>query len=215
MDNNFFDTMVFEKKCIICNSQISKFELLCDSCKNKAIYYENKNLSSELNSYDDIYCLFKYEGNIKSAIYNIKKNHETELLYEFGKMLKTKLKVEKEIDMITYVPTNFKKMLERGYNQSQLLGKIVAGYMDVNCKKVISRKFKINDKEIKKLSKQKRFSEVENRFYLKEEYIVNDKNILLVDDVTTTGATLNVCSELLKKAGASKVVCAVIATGRN
>ena len=108
------------------------------------------------------------------------------------------------------VPLHPKKLRERGFNQSLLLAKAVAvklnGLLDflslIRAKETIPQTT---------LSKTERKKNVQNAFVLKNPAGVLKKNILLVDDVFTTGNTLNECAKVLTRGGAKAVFCVTLA----
>ena len=123
---------------------------------------------------------------------------------ELAKMM-TDTFIEEEMcaDVVTFVPMTAKEIKERGYNQSELLAEEVAKRLNLPITSTVLK--------IKETDKQKRLTAKERRENLKGVFAVADKTaikgkrILLVDDVITTGATVNECSAVLKKAGATKV----------
>ena len=106
-------------------------------------------------------------------------------------------------DCITYVPLHPFRLGTRGYNQSQLLAEALGGMMHVP---VISALRKT--KHTKPLSKQKRIDRkkaVKDVFALRKNADIQGKRVLLVDDIFTTGSTIETCSRLIKKGGAREI----------
>src|SRR5699024_499771 len=108
------------------------------------------------------------------------------------------------IDMIYYVPLHRRKKARRGYNQGELLANYVSKKRSIpishNLKKIRSTK------DQHRLNRLERQTNLNNSFKLKNGQEVYGKNILLIDDLVTTGATLNECSKLLKKNNVNSVV---------
>lgn len=107
-------------------------------------------------------------------------------------------------DLIIPVPLHYKKLLKRKYNQSQILAKSIASYMKKPLE--ISVVTRIKDGSQKGKNKNERNKNVRNSFTLSKTESIQGKIILLVDDVITTGATVNEIAHLLKKNGAEKVL---------
>ena len=114
----------------------------------------------------------------------------------------------KNADIIVPVPLFWWKNLRRGYNQAALLSEIISQECDIKINDIM-RRIK-NTKSQTKLDEQARRKNVLNAFALKSNGI-KDKIVLLVDDVMTTGATINECARVLKNAGAKEVYSCVAA----
>ncbi|MCQ2562086.1 MAG: ComF family protein, partial [Alphaproteobacteria bacterium] len=111
-----------------------------------------------------------------------------------------------KIDIVLPVPLAWKRLFVRGYNQATLLAKPIAKYfsakLDVDS---VKRKYR-SDMGHKSFAERKK--NISGVFVIKNNKNISGKNILLVDDVMTSGATFNELAHILRKAGA-KSVCAV------
>lgn len=119
-----------------------------------------------------------------------------------------------EIDCITEVPLHIKKEKERGFNQVDILCKNISEYTGVVYEKGILTRVKKTIPQ-NTLSAKERYDNLNNAFISKN---CEGKHILLVDDIFTTGATVNACSRVLYRAGAKKVsvfCLAVTETGKS
>lgn len=214
--------LLFPNKCMMCDVKINntnKFYSLCDKCIEKIniyrIKYEEK-VPEFLKNINEFYCLFEYKDEIRDIILNYKFNGEIWRGKFFGRLLYDYMKeynALKKIDVISYVPVNDKSMAKRGYDQvyeiSAEISKI-SGILLVDC-------FKKNDKIKDNAAENKsRIDRLKEKKYtlLNNKDKINGKNILLIDDVLTTGATINECVKLLKENGAENISVAVLATGR-
>lgn len=178
--------------CLICGTEINNEAMYCINCMNYDHFYE-KNRS-----------LLKYEGLAVSLIKRFKFGNKRYIAEEFGKMLADEyLKAEYCCDLIIPVPMSISEYKERGFNQSALLAKEVAKRLNVA--------YSENLIKVRDTSTQKHLKGIERRKNLKSVFSVCDKaelkgkTILLIDDVFTTGATINECSRTLKKATARAV----------
>jgi ComF family protein len=122
---------------------------------------------------------------------------------------------EREInkaDMIIPVPIHLLKRLRRKYNQSELLAKAISNISSVEYEPRILRKIK-QTRQQEGLSGKVRRKNVVGSFGVDENYakLLENKNIILVDDVFTTGATVNECSKIIKKYKAKSVIVATVA----
>jgi competence protein ComFC len=114
-----------------------------------------------------------------------------------------------EFEMLIPVPLNKTRQRERGYNQVVVWGRLLGRTIGIPLiSSAVIRE--LNTPSQVSLPADKRWENVQNAFSAKTD-LVNEKNILLLDDVITTGATLIECAKTLKKAGAKKVSALTIA----
>lgn len=111
--------------------------------------------------------------------------------------------------VIVPVPLHKKRQNHRGFNQSELLARYLSKRLNISGGNALERV--VNTKNQVTLSRKERFLNLEDAFVCVDREFIEGKNVLLIDDVMTTGATLNECAKILKKAGAKKVFGAVIA----
>lgn len=124
----------------------------------------------------------------------------------------TQLKIIKfnpqQYDFITFIPLSPYKMKLRGYNQAKLLAICLAKYFHLPLKDdIITSKYIKNSQT--KLSSRKRKENVQGKFIVRKN--LNNKNVLLVDDVFTTGATISTCWQALYEKGANKIYSITLA----
>lgn len=107
------------------------------------------------------------------------------------------------IDIIAPVPMNFFKEWWKGYNHSDKIAQRLAKSLRLVCLHLLSKKFFIKRQAVS--SRAERLVNIKNVFILNTMYDIKGKNILLIDDITTTGATANECAKVLLNAGARNV----------
>lgn len=162
--------------------------------------------------------IFKYKDKIaKNAIWEIKYNKNKKIIKKFSKILYEFI-LEDLSDEIFFsnfnnpllipVPISDKTRKERGYNQcEEILNEIrrldINNIFEVNFECL--RKTRETPHQSKLSNKTKRLNNLKNCFYA-ERKIIKDRNVIIIDDVTTTGATMSEISKTLKKAGAKKVI---------
>jgi competence protein ComFC len=110
---------------------------------------------------------------------------------------------------LAYIPLHSTRQRWRGFNQAEVLCQSLSQNLGLACINVLVR-CKIT-KTQKDLKKEGRLKNVADAFKLKSGADVHNKNIILVDDVTTTGATLQEAAKVLKRNGAAKVICLTVA----
>ena len=158
-----------------------------------------------------------YRGSLKSLLIKLKFNKQTRLDRYLGQHLASALLATDHVDLIDYllpIPLHWQRYLQRGYNQSELIAQ-ETHYELAKCGlKIPIRKDLVrtqNTPPQMHLSRNERLNNLKNAFALRKDAPFKGKHICIIDDVTTTGATLHVAARLLKKAGAKTVSMAVIA----
>ena len=127
-------------------------------------------------------------------------------------MLNTYYKMNIDVDKIAFVPMFPRKEALRGYNQAELLAKYISKKLD---KPLIYDLIKTkNTLEQSHLNKAERRENLKDSFKLKHKKPINTLRILLVDDIITTGRTMNECSRVLKEAGAMEVIGLAITSSK-
>ena len=118
---------------------------------------------------------------------------------------------EKRIEAIVPVPMYSKKERYRGYNQAALFGRALSEKMDIPCIPRLMIRVK-DTRPQKELNGRERENNVKNAFQSSDN-VVKYKRILIVDDIYTTGATIDSAAKVLKKAGAEKVYFLTVGIG--
>lgn len=222
-------------KCIICKCPIHKENTysLCKDCFGKINFIKNgcikcgkpltdfykseycPNCNEEKYNFERALSCVEYDDNINKLIYSFKYGRKTYLTYPIAKIMKDKLKYEYiEFDYITFVPLHKKREKQRGFNQSYLISKNLGKFINVEVLDLLCRQK--NTKYLSKLSKKDRKLELKDVFTIKGEMNkIVQKNILLIDDIFTSGSTSDEIARTLKRAGASKIYVLSFATGKN
>jgi competence protein ComFC len=112
-------------------------------------------------------------------------------------------------DIITWVPMNAKKRWVRGFNQSELIAKYLSKMTGIPGWPLLREKRNMETQ--RELGIRDRFLNALNRYGIIPDKDINGKSVLLIDDVYTTGATINECARQLRSAGAGDVFCLTIA----
>ncbi len=111
------------------------------------------------------------------------------------------------------IPLSRKRLKQRGYNQSELLGKFLSDKLSVKMRADILYKIKETPSQVEIKDREKRLKNLQGAFAVKKPEAIKNKMIILVDDITTTGATLNEAKRALTQSGAKRVIGLVIAKG--
>ncbi|WP_302280137.1 ComF family protein [Brachyspira pilosicoli] len=227
MLKNFFAVVfniLFPNHCIICKNiiQSDKINYICLDCINKLSYIHRDDYircnrcgriidtkdSTCICSYENIYfdeckSMLYYDDKTSNLIHKMKFSHRYLICKDFAVMLSFYYKdYINKFDVVSFVPLGKNRLLERGYNQSELIARHISKIINIPLiENIIIRK-----KESKPLSmikgKELREKAIKNAFKINQKYeFDNNKkiNILIIDDVFTTGSTLNEMSLELRK----------------
>lgn len=204
--------LVYPNVCGFCN-KICKNEL-CNRCKNKIKKYEINIITKPQNRYfEELISIFKYEGIIREKIIQYKFGDKAYMNNTFAKIILKNEKIcglLKKYDIIIPVPIHKKRKAQRGYNQTQLIANKISKCLNIKlCNNVLVKNK--NTIAQSKLNKKKRVQNIKGAFKILNSEKIKGKDILLLDDIYTTGSTANECSKILKKAGAKTVGVLTIA----
>lgn len=156
---------------------------------------------------------WRYEGPLMEAIHGLKYGQKTFVADILGQMLSqfVKNRFKNQVPLLVMpVPLHSKRLRERGFNQSLLLAKPIAKNLNWELDFLSLKRIRYTPPQTK-LSRKERLNNVQSAFHLKKFDNVHEKNILLVDDVTTTGSTLNECARVLLTGGAKAVLGVTLA----
>lgn len=205
---------IFPFFCLGCNLEGS---LVCDKCQATISVLGIFVPLEKKSSLDDHIAVGLFEENnlLGKLIYAYKYNFITATLPIF-KILIQKFLVENKkyfenVEMIVPVPLHKRRFAERGFNQAEEIGKLLAHELHISLQNILTRK--VATKQQAKLHKQERTENIKNAFVLQKGIDVKNKNIILVDDVFTTGSTLGECARVLKENGAGQVRAFTLARG--
>ncbi|NEZ47060.1 ComF family protein [Clostridium niameyense] len=193
----------YEDKCIICD-EYTREELICNVCK-KNIRYCNDSLTIDKEemtfaAYPSTY----YSGVMVELILRLKYKSDFGAGEVIGNIMIDKILNEKlDFDYITFVPSGKEAYKKRGYNQSEYLSKVISDKIHIP---MISCLYKVKKtKDQIGLSTIERWENVKDSFNVINNNKLYNKNILLIDDVLTTGATVFYCASKIKKSGAKNI----------
>jgi ComF family protein len=162
----------------------------------------------------------RYENAFRDLIHTFKYRKGVWLTEDLGRyLLATYLERIQgagiEIDIIVPVPMQPSKHRTRGYNQTDLLANYLAKHLDIPVKKNLLKRVKTGIISQTRLHRGERFQNAKRAYRLKRHVNLTNLNVLLVDDVVTTGATCKACAELLRTVGAKNVYVLALARPLN
>jgi ComF family protein len=225
--NQFLD-LIFPPQCAICKKKGQK--IFCDECLGKVIFIKPpicricgkprdkyfigelcEDCSKEGMPFEIARSVVLYDGAMKEAIHKFKFEGKKALSSFLGRFLVDYLKRGhipiNKIDAVIPLPLSKKREKQRGYNQSGLLAREISGHYSINVDSTSLKKVKDITPQFE-LSRQHRMSNVKGAF---SSSPLPGKNVLLIDDIYTTGATVREASRALKSAGARNVYVLTLA----
>lgn len=224
---NLFESLIqtlFPKNCAGCNQSFrGQEEILCLSCITH-LPISNTWFQKENIVYQKLYGRFPFEnaccflfftqsGISQKLIHLLKYKSRKDIAFYLGHLFGEHLKESswiKNIDYIIPVPIHKQKRNLRGFNQSQLLAKGLSESLQIPILKDVLIKHKHTSSQTRK-THQERIENVKNVFEVQNKNILLDKHILLIDDVLTTGATLESCSNTILKIQNTRISFATLA----
>lgn len=204
--------LFFPKVCEACSISLKDNEkLICTSCRHElpvTDYHKKEDDSVKKILYGRVKLQnatallhFSKRGITQQLLHKLKyKGHEDIGAY-MGKWIGAELKASNAyntIDVVVPVPLHKRKLRKRGYNQVAKFGKEIAAALDVDYNdEVLLKKSAVKTQVFK--SRTRRFDRDDKLFEIKNGEQLRNKNILLVDDIITTGATVEACADALNK----------------
>lgn len=212
----------FKQSCLLCATQIDNNMSFCQDCLGDLPLAPNPccpqcglktdgqicgNCLKHKPFYDVTHALFSYRYPVDTVIQYYKYRHALQLSKTLGQLLQGKINGS-DIDIMMPMPLHPIRMQERGFNQSLEVAKVFAKQCNINLDITSCNRIK-NTPPQASLTPKARIKNMKDAFNCQTTF--TGMHIGLVDDVMTTGASLNELAKALKRAGASKVSCFVLA----
>jgi ComF family protein len=217
MDLRTIADFLLPRLCVSCSNKLLPIEdNVCNSCQSEFRYIEDDYLKSEyekkfsgkrfISGFRSLYLFEKGKG-LQNVIHALKYQHKFRtgifLGRKAGEYFQNDI-ADWGIDLIIPIPLHRLKKAERGYNQSYYIAKGISLATGIPVREDIVYRKK-NTLSQTTMDRLEREGNMMNAFTLKKISLLKNKNILLIDDVITTGSTLNECAGIIKEAGAENV----------
>lgn len=223
----FILDLLFPPKCVLCHRFYPS--LICPNCLSEIKPFSGKTCSlcgvplqgkghlclqctRNPPSFQKALFYGLYEGKLEEAILRFKFQDHPDLASPLGQLMVQRWRQSGiEVNLVTSVPLSLRSLRIRGYNQAELLAKVVANGLNLPYRNLLKKKRET--KEQSKLKREERLKNLIGAFQaLSPESLLNEA-VLLVDDVLTTGATASECAKTLLGMGASAVYVLTLARG--
>lgn len=206
--------LLYPWKCPGCRISREEHALWCDSCLRK-IWNPRMLNGSRSSNLDGCYALCNYEGPIRKCIVSLKFSGKKHLARSFPELLNRFpwWKALKNFRTAIPIPLSHKRLRERGYNQTDL---IFESWMKAHGRSYLPQGLvRVRHTAAQSgLMRHERLLNMRNAFHINRGIRIRGENIILCDDVYTTGATMEAAAAELKRAGAAMVMGITIASGR-
>jgi len=221
-----FVLLIYPKVCVHCNQTLVKSEdHLCISCasnipsltkteSDSAVIKESFVFLKKLES-AQYFLPFLKRGIARSVLHSLKYRGNYEIGVFFGDLFARNLNasIYKNVDFIIPVPIHVKKEKIRGYNQSEAIATGIGNFLDIPVRNDLIKRVR-NKKSQTSKSKSERWRSLQDIYEISKPQEVQKKEIVLVDDVITTGATMAYLAELLEDSGVRKLHILTLASGK-
>ena len=200
--------LIYNQKCLICNCAKTD-DLLCKNCLKSVEYLSS--YPQKIYREIPIFCATNYKNTIKKLIQKLKFSHNKKCAIPLAKILFDYYKkLDLKDDFIIVYPSSFyTKTFQRGYNHMFLITKEFSKLTNLSYKKDLILKIKPTKPQYKAKNRHKN---IKDSFKINKKYIelFKDKKILLIDDITTSGATLEELINCFLDVGIKNIVCLTI-----
>ena len=203
--------LLFPPRCIFCSEVVPIGKCVCNNCSLEVVPSTMIRTILEFGE-ENIACIspFKYSGKVRKAIWSFKFRGQKQYAKYFAQVVSDELeKTSKNIDVVTAVPLSESGMRKRGYNQSECLAKLIAKNIGLKYEDLLIKSRENFPQH--ELTLNERRENVKGVYKVTNIRSLKNKNILLCDDVVTTGSTLRECAKMLKLFGARSVICCTVA----
>lgn len=154
-------------------------------------------------------------GTTRELIHRLKYNRERRLAELLGQWLAEGFRDERLMDfhpnLLVPVPLHALRRREREFNQSELIARSASKRLGIPCREILVRQRHTDTQT--QFDRRHRMENLRDAFKLRKNVRVNEQRIVLVDDVLTTGATLDECARVLVEHGATRVCAITVARG--
>lgn len=212
-------------RCVVCEKLSEPGSFFCSDCegKLKPCYDQMcKRCAGDKNDcdcdrfiyhFDGAIAPFKNDGDAKDAFYSLKFGTSFSGLDYFSEKMAEAFKAtfsDVKIDLACFVPLSNNQLYEREFDKCELFAQRVSKILNIPLENLVYKRENVPTQH--NLTMDNRFDNVRNAYRVKE--MVRGKKILLIDDIKTTGATLDACARELKFAGAKEVYCLTALSGQ-
>jgi competence protein ComFC len=226
-------SLLYPATCTVCGKNVRAGDYLCNGCEAKIVrilppfcqrcsepfegsintVFSCANCAHRTIHFAAAVAAYRGRGIVRDVIHEFKYNRQIHLRHLVARWLRAALDDERlrhqQFDVIVPVPLHPARQRERGFNQARLLAELLSADTSIPCKPLLKRIRYTTTQTA--LDRSERMENLHNAFRLRKNMDVRGLQVLLIDDVLTTGSTLSECARVLKRAGAKSVHAATAA----
>jgi competence protein ComFC len=228
-------SLIYPPHCAICNADTEAGRHLCDACKSSArkitapfceicsqqfdgaidTKFSCANCHGRAFHFSCAVAGYRATGVVREVIHRFKYSSEFHLRHQLAEWLADTLDDERiravPVDALVPVPLHTRRFREREFNQADALARLLAARTGLKISDCLRRTRYTTTQT--RFSRDERIENLRDAFALRKNTGVRDMHLVLVDDVLTTGTTLDECARVLRKAGATSVRAITVARG--
>ena len=200
----YLGDIVSPLRCAACDAFLQQRALFCPTCATSIIRWQRGGQPIAFGHYG---------GALATALLRLKYANRPDIARSLGQLLRSVVVqhlAKDQVDVLIPVPVPYDRLVQRGYNQAALLAQSLRVCFSAVWEPRALGRRKGSIKQAA-LNRQERWENLKNAFYLRRPQRIDGQRILLVDDISTTGATLDCCRHLLQSHGAKTVYTTVVA----
>lgn len=204
--------LLYPVKCVFCHKLLSGENIrICDKCRESLPYAQGECFSRSFQHIEKCISALEYTGDVCASLHRYKFSSVLAYCEPYSELLLEALeKSGIEFDVLSWVPLSRKRLRERGYDQSFLLATALAKRIDYPVSSVL-----IKRKNVAAQSgagnRESRMRNIAGAYIPFNSELIENKSVLLIDDIVTTGSTLSECAGVLLDAGCSRVYALTVA----
>jgi len=212
---SFFLDLFFPPKCAFCRAVLPKERVeagVCAACRQSLPFTDDPRGKKKGEFFEFCLAPLLYRDRVRDSVLRFKFYGARSCCRAYAGLMAETVRKEPEavFDLITWAPVSKKRLRKRGYDQARLIAEALAEKIGAPCAPLLLKTRHVPPQSHIK-GDEKRRANVSGAYTLLPGAAVTGKRLLLVDDVTTSGATLTECSRVLLMGGAEQIVCAVLA----
>ena len=198
--------LLYPPRCPFCHRFLEGGMRVCSRCERSLPYMPTGGLDRTFENLNECFSVLRYEGDVRKSLHRYKFGGVSAYAGCYAKLLAECIEDNAiYADVVTWAPLSARRLRERGYDQARLLAEGAAEYMETPCLPLLKKR-RHNAAQSGTKSADERRKNVRGVYAYVGNTPLDGMTVLLVDDIVTTGATLDECAGVLRKAGAAEIL---------
>ncbi len=203
--------LLYPPRCPFCHRFLDGGMRVCSRCERSLPYMPTGGLDRTFENLNECFSVLRYEGDVRKSLHRYKFGGVSAYAGCYAKLLAECIEDNAiYADVVTWAPLSARRLRERGYDQARLLAEGAAEYMETPCLPLLKKR-RHNAAQSGTKSADERRRNVRGVYAYAGNKPLDGMTVLLVDDIVTTGATLDECAGVLRKAGAAEILALTLA----